>query len=1534
MKLGSLLFTGLLVIASLAIMPASDLRAADFSIFSITPQEAPASTSSFAPSPAFSQQQSATSFDPGVRSPAQAAPNNVPDGVRIKTNADIQSAILGDRIIFEPHSRESHQIIIERRVEHKNGDITLTGFIGDSSNRVVMTSGEAGTIASIKTPQGAYKINIESNSEWLLSPSDINNLQTVPFTNDIVVPVFLNTADDTSKKSSKRSSVQSKESTPVSAAAPTGTATIDVLVLYTPEMVASLGGRAGVETRINQLVSNTNQAYIDSEMSIVVNLVHAEEIDADNDSANTDLRDSNGNLVEKGELTNFREGNGVYSGVETLRQSKGADLVVLLRDFILAQNNCGLAYVLGVSPLGESLEDISPSSRTHGYSIVHDGSDQGFYCTDYTFAHEIGHNFGLVHDRNHSLDSSKQQIYGVFDYSFGHDKQDANNHEEGIFGTIMSYDGPELAKFSNPDLQCSNYTCGIEEGLSESADNAKSANNLRDNIAVFYPTATTTVEVSITASDAATEENTVNATFTVSRTGDNAAPLLVHLKPIGGSASSGTDYTAIADTVTIPAGQISQTIVVAPLNDDEIESIETVIIEIDTSTNYGLTAATASAQTEITDNDFPTVSIQATDSDAAEAGQDNGVFTLTRTSTGSIAASLTINLLATTGNATSVSDYSALPSSVEIPQNQTSVTVNVIPVNDDDFEGAESVVLGIGASANYDIDPDLYTAQIDIADNDLPEVNIEATDAIAAEASSDQGEFTLTRTGNITDPLTIDLLINGSAIGDLDYTALLTTIVIPAGEASAAVDVIPLEDILFEGTESVIVEIDTSGGNYTSATSSAQVDIADNDVPTVSITASDATASEEATETGTFTVSRTGITDDPLVVSIIALGGSATSGTDYTPLGSSVTILAGDSSATVNVTPVDDSLVEGTETVIINIVISSSYAIETSSAQIEIIDDDNELATVSIEATDASAAETGSDNGIFTITRTGSTTASLVVDLQINGTATSGLDYTELTNPVTIPIGLSSVAINVIPVEDSDFEGTETVIVDIAGASGYTVSTNQNSAQVNVADNDLPSVSIVATDESAAETASGSASNHGTYTLSRTGHTSADLSVNLTSITGSASSGTDYETLPNPVIIPAGQVSKTVDIVPIDDADIESTETVIVGITATSNYTVSSTQNSAQINIEDNDSLPSISITATVATTEEAGSESGIFTVTRTGGNNAQSLLVNFETIGGTATNGTDYATISNTAIIPVDQSSVTINVVPVFDNDSEADETVILEVAESPTSYTVGVTSAQVTIINSELPLVLIVTTDANASEADSDTGTFSILRTGSTTTSLVVNFKTPVGGTATSGADYTALPDSVTIPSGQASKIITVVPVDDNDLEDDETVVLQIATSERYAIGVTSAQVTISDNDEPSVSIVATDNSAREGLTGGDTGSFKISRTGDTSAELVIDFTSIGGSAVNGTDYISIPDSVTIESGQSEMIFEVTPIDDSILEDTESVIVEITAPNQYTVISNQAQVDIADDEIPPTDNNPNPAAFSNTYIGFAFIR
>jgi hypothetical protein len=116
------------------------------------------------------------------------------------------------------------------------------------------------------------------------------------------------------------------------------------------------------------------------------------------------------------------------------------------------------------------------------------------------------------------------------------------------------------------------------------------------------------------------------------------------------------------------------------------------------------------------------------------------------------------------------------------------------------------------------------------------------------------------------------------------------------------------------------VVLTLAAGEYQiGASSSATVTIADAPVPVVTVVATDAAAAEAGTDTGTFTISRTGPTDLALTVNY-TIGGTATAGSDYVNnLSTQVTIQAGQTSATRVVTPVDDTVVEGNETVVLTL---------------------------------------------------------------------------------------------------------------------------------------------------------------------------------------------------------------------------------------------------------------------------------------------------------------------------------------------------------------------------------------------------------------------------------------------------------------------------------------------------------------------------------------------------------------------------------------------------------------------------------------
>ena len=84
----------------------------------------------------------------------------------------------------------------------------------------------------------------------------------------------------------------------------------------------------------------------------------------------------------------------------------------------------------------------------------------------------------------------------------------------------------------------------------------------------------------------------------------------------------------------------------------------------------------------------------------------------------------------------------------------------------------------------------------------------------------------------------------------------------------------------------------------------------------MTIKASDSSATEANHTTGAFTVTRTGVITAALTVNY-TVGGSATSGSDYVALSTSVIIPVGSKTAVITVSPIDDSLIEADETVIV-----------------------------------------------------------------------------------------------------------------------------------------------------------------------------------------------------------------------------------------------------------------------------------------------------------------------------------------------------------------------------------------------------------------------------------------------------------------------------------------------------------------------------------------------------------------------------------------------------------------------------------------
>jgi pimeloyl-ACP methyl ester carboxylesterase len=159
----------------------------------------------------------------------------------------------------------------------------------------------------------------------------------------------------------------------------------------------------------------------------------------------------------------------------------------------------------------------------------------------------------------------------------------------------------------------------------------------------------------------------------------------------------------------------------------------------------------------------------------------------------------------------------------------------------EDYNVSDSVaryvrIVGRGNSDNMwnsITEVEIYGPTEDGTDNpttpSLPAVTVVATDANASETGPDPGTFTLSRTGNTTSALTVSYSLGGGAANGTDYEGLSGSVTIPAGAASASVNVRPIDDNAVEGNETLVLTVSQHAAYVVGSPGSATVSIADND---------------------------------------------------------------------------------------------------------------------------------------------------------------------------------------------------------------------------------------------------------------------------------------------------------------------------------------------------------------------------------------------------------------------------------------------------------------------------------------------------------------------------------------------------------------------------------------------------------------------------------------------------------------------------------------------------------------------------------
>ncbi len=234
------------------------------------------------------------------------------------------------------------------------------------------------------------------------------------------------------------------------------------------------------------------------------------------------------------------------------------------------------------------------------------------------------------------------------------------------------------------------------------------------------------------------------------------------------------------------------------------------------------TPSTATPTPTATPSSLPAVTIAAAAATVTEGRSAS--FTVSRT--GSTSAALTVALsVGETGSTLSGTP----PTSVTIPAGDASVTF-AVTTDDDSLDELDSVVTAaVAMGAGYTVGTS-GSATVTVEDDDpatLPAVTITAVAAPVTEGQP--ARFTVSRTGSTTAALTVALSV--SETGNTLSGEPPTSVTIPAGAASAALDVATEDDAVDE-PDSVVTATVAAGSGYTvESPSSAMVTVSDDDAP-------------------------------------------------------------------------------------------------------------------------------------------------------------------------------------------------------------------------------------------------------------------------------------------------------------------------------------------------------------------------------------------------------------------------------------------------------------------------------------------------------------------------------------------------------------------------------------------------------------------------------------------------------------------------------------------------------------------------------
>lgn len=1034
-------------------------------------------------------------------------------------------------------------------------------------------------------------------------------------------------------------------------------------------------------------------------------------------------------------------------------------------------------------------------------------------------------------------------------------------------------------------------------------------------------------QVTVTAANGK-EEGAVPGSFTFSLPEDMTSdePVVINYRLDGTARPNGIDYTGVATgSITIPAGQREITLTLPVIDDHIVEGDETIIISNVSigSSNPDITLGTALPGIIIEDNDQARISLEGPVSvEEGNAGTVKATFLVKLDK--QIDGSFTLPYTTADGTATLTdNDYQSASGVLSFAGNageehQVSVYVN----GDTKIEADETFKLLLGGLSN------------DFGGR----LTIDNTAAVCGIKNDDSGAITITKTdgsegvraasfmfslpaGMTADANTvIHYTLSGTALANgADYSGALSgSVSIPAGATSAALILPVIDDEIAEDTETITLTSGVVESSYgiTVSNSPQTLNILDNDRTELTIMPVTLQETDNGVTYAEFEVKLGKAAGRPFTIDYATADGTATTADhDYSMLTGTLSFngTAGEV-RTIRIPVNGDSKIEADEWFSVNLAgpspdINGRLAIPVNTAKATIINDDS--GQVSVTKIDGSEEGSLPAVFVFSFPEGKSSDQPVTINYMLGGTAIAGTDYTGSTPAkVILPAGQNSVRLELPVYDDELVEGDETITLAVTNITSVNpgITINPVIPSLAVADNDVATISI---DGPVTVTEGNAGTVTALFTVKLDKAVAGNPAIDYATQDGTATaSDNDYQPVTNSLQFSGVEnETKTIPVLVNGDTKIENNEqfSVVLSnlrntfnnqIVTTSRLTVSK-PSATGIILDDDAGTGNKKIIITKVNGSEGGNGAS-FTFSFPAGITVDTDTEIFFTLGGTASS-TDYslATAQYSVTIPAGQNNITLDLPIIDDPVIEGAETIILTTGVvSNTRYsdiTVTNSPQTVTIADNDSGVLTIGAVSRN--EGDEGTGTlsFTIKLDKDTGKPFTIAYNTLNGSAAIEDGDYVPVSGILSF-NGTAgeTKTIDITINGDRKVEADETFYVQLSNLSqdfdgRLGVPVVPAAGTIKNDDSAAITVTKAD-----GSEGGNPGRFIFSFPAGYSsdAETVINYT-LGGTATAGADYEGlVSGAVTIPAGANNAILVLPVIDDGLIENDETIVINAGSP------------------------------------------